>query len=104
STDVLFETFSLLSRPPVVEGDVHVADEDNHRVVVECLGGSSQDGLAILVRKLRTAPAPTRDTMRSYTRSRVHRVDDEGGYLSLSEFISSGPDTSDVPDTWLRLR
>ncbi|KAJ2808348.1 hypothetical protein H4R21_000094 [Coemansia helicoidea] len=103
STDVLFETFALLSRPPVVEGDVEVADHENHRVIVECLGASSQDGLAVLVRKLRTVPAPKRDTMGNYIHSRVHRVDDEGGYVSLAELISSDPDTSDAPEAWSHL-
>ncbi|KAJ2808210.1 hypothetical protein H4R21_000166 [Coemansia helicoidea] len=103
STDVLFETFALLSRPPVVEGDVEVADHENHRVVVECLGASSQDGLAVLVRKLRTVPAPKRDTMGNYIHSRVHRVDDEGAYVSLAELISSDPETSDAPEAWSHL-
>ncbi|KAJ2701699.1 hypothetical protein H4R19_005400, partial [Coemansia spiralis] len=103
STEVLFETFSLLSRPPVVEGDIEVADEDNHRVVVECLGGSSQDGLAILVRKLRTAPAPKRDTAGNYIHSRLHMVEDRSGFIPLSELISSDPDTSDVPEAWSQL-
>ncbi|KAJ2805720.1 hypothetical protein H4R21_001155, partial [Coemansia helicoidea] len=102
STDVLFETFSLLSRPPVVEGDVEVADHENHRVVVECLGASSPDGLAILVRKLRTAPAPRRDSMGNYIHSRIHKVDEECGYVSLAELISSDPDTSDAPEAWSR--
>ncbi|KAJ2770643.1 hypothetical protein IWQ56_002089, partial [Coemansia nantahalensis] len=102
STDVLFETFSLLSRPPVVEGDVEVADHENHRVVVECLGASSPDGLAILVRKLRTAPAPMRDSMGNYIHSRIHKVDEECGYVSLAELISSDPDTSDAPEAWSR--
>ncbi|KAJ2759372.1 hypothetical protein IWQ57_006571, partial [Coemansia nantahalensis] len=104
STDVLFETFSLLSRPPVVEGDVEVADHENHRVVVECLGASSSDGLAVLVRKLRTVPAPRRDSMGNYIHSRIHKVDEECGYVSLAELISSDPDTSDAPEAWSHLR
>ncbi|KAJ2697318.1 hypothetical protein H4R19_005672, partial [Coemansia spiralis] len=61
------------------------------------------DGLAILVRKLRMAPAPKRDSVGNYIHSRTHEVDDEGGYISLAELISSDPDTSDVPDAWSRL-
>ncbi|KAJ1725734.1 hypothetical protein LPJ61_005623, partial [Coemansia biformis] len=79
STDVMFETFSLLQRPPVVVGDVAVADEDNRRVVVECLGASSQDGVVLLASKLHTVTAPKRDTMGNYIHSRVHEIDNEGG-------------------------
>ncbi|KAJ2783782.1 hypothetical protein H4R18_001534 [Coemansia javaensis] len=103
STDVMFETFSLLERPHVIEGDVIVADEDNRRVVVECLGAAVQDGVALLLRKLKTVSAPKRDTMGNYIRTRIHELDEDGGYISLAELISSDPDTSDVP-SWSRLR
>ncbi|KAJ1725975.1 hypothetical protein LPJ61_005508 [Coemansia biformis] len=103
STDVMFETFSLLQYPPVVAGDVAVADEDNLRVVVECLGASSQDGVVLLASKLHTVTAPKRDTMGNYIHSRVHEIDNEGGYISLAELISSDPDTSDAPDAWSQL-
>ncbi|KAJ1789543.1 hypothetical protein LPJ59_005326, partial [Coemansia sp. RSA 2399] len=52
--DVLFETFSLLQRPHVIDGDVVVSDAQNTRVVVECLGANVQDGVALLLRKLRS--------------------------------------------------
>ncbi|KAJ2772802.1 hypothetical protein IWQ56_001230 [Coemansia nantahalensis] len=104
TTDVLFETFSLLSRPPVVEGDVAVGENENTRVVVECLGTAVQDGVALLLRKLRTEPPPKRDSMGNYIHSRVHEVSDEAGYISLSELISSDPDSSDVPVAWAQLR
>ncbi|KAJ2773713.1 hypothetical protein IWQ57_001172 [Coemansia nantahalensis] len=104
TTDVLFETFSLLSRPPVVEGDVAVDDNENTRVVVECVGAGSRDGAALLLAKLRTMPPPKRDSMGNYIHSRVHEVSDEAGYISLSELISSDPDSSDVPAAWAQLR
>ncbi|KAJ2715703.1 hypothetical protein H4R19_001055 [Coemansia spiralis] len=104
TTDVMFETFSLLRRPPIVEGDVDVADDDNPRVVVECLGAASRDGVMLLVRRLHIACAPKRDTAGNYIRTMVHKVDDEdSGYISLAELISSDPDTSDAPDAWSQL-
>ncbi|KAJ2715701.1 hypothetical protein H4R19_001053 [Coemansia spiralis] len=104
TTDVMFETFSLLRRPPVIEGDVDVADADNPRVVVECLGAASRDGVILLVRRLHIACAPKRDTTGNYIRTMVHKVDDEdSGYISLAELISSDPDTSDAPDAWSQL-
>ncbi|KAJ2161542.1 hypothetical protein GGF46_001397 [Coemansia sp. RSA 552] len=99
STDVMFETFSLLHRPHVIDGDVVIADQDNPRVVVECLGAATQDGVVILLRKLRVVPAPKRDTMGNYVRPRYAALDeDDAGYVTLSEFISSDPETSDAPD------
>ncbi|KAJ2076651.1 hypothetical protein H4R24_005582 [Coemansia sp. RSA 988] len=102
STDVLFETFSILQRPDVIEGDVRVEDEDNPRVLVECLGANVTDGVALLMRKLRVTAAPKRDNLGNYIRTKVHEVDDDGGYMSLSEIISSDPESSDAPD-WSRL-
>ncbi|KAJ2161547.1 hypothetical protein GGF46_001402 [Coemansia sp. RSA 552] len=96
STDVLFENFSLLQRPHVIDGDVVIADADNRRVVVECLGAEVKDGVALLLRKLRVVPAPKRDTMGNYIHSKVHEIDD-GGYISLAEMVSSDPETSDAP-------
>ncbi|KAJ1718095.1 hypothetical protein LPJ61_006864, partial [Coemansia biformis] len=85
-------------------GDIVIGDGENPRVVVECVGASVQDGVVLMLRKLRTEPAPKRDTMGNYVHSRVHQVDDEGGYISLSELISTDPDTSDAPDAWARFR
>ncbi|KAJ2611609.1 hypothetical protein H4S08_003076 [Coemansia sp. RSA 1365] len=102
STDVLFETFSILQRPDVIEGDIRVEDENNLRVVVECLGANVTDGVALLMRKLRTTPAPMRDNLGNYMRTKVHEIDEDGGYMSLSEIISSDPDSSDAP-VWSRL-
>ncbi|KAJ2794750.1 hypothetical protein H4S07_006666, partial [Coemansia furcata] len=108
SQDVLFETFSLLQRPHVIDGDVAVADEANTRVVVECLGASVQDGVALLLRRLRTTPPPGRDTLGNYVLNRrsheAHEHDCDAGYLSLNEMISSDPGTSDAPPGWSRLR
>ncbi|KAJ2718466.1 hypothetical protein GGI07_005745 [Coemansia sp. Benny D115] len=105
SPDVMFETFALLSRPPVIEGDVVVPDAQNTRVLVECLGANVQDGVALLLRKLRNVAPPTRDSMGNYVRkSKLHEIDEDGGYMSLSEVISSDPETSSVPEVWSRLR
>ncbi|KAJ1730276.1 hypothetical protein H4S06_004080 [Coemansia sp. BCRC 34490] len=101
--DVLFETFSLLQRPHVIDGDIVVADEDNSRVVVECLGANVQDGVALLLRKLRSQPPPTADGLANYMRPKVHEMDEDGGYMTLSEMISDDPETSDAPE-WSRLR
>ncbi|KAJ2775323.1 hypothetical protein IWQ56_000099 [Coemansia nantahalensis] len=103
SADVLFENFSLLSRPHMIDGDIVISDTDNERVLVECLGAAAQDGIVLLLRKRRTVPAPRRDTMGNYIRSRVHEVDDEQGYISLAELVSSDPETSDAPEAWSRL-
>ncbi|KAJ2808345.1 hypothetical protein H4R21_000091 [Coemansia helicoidea] len=89
TTDVLFETFALLGRPPAVEGDAAVADEDNPRVAVECVGAASRDGVVLLIRRLHAARGPV--------------ADEDCGYASLSELISSDPSTSDAPDAWAQL-
>ncbi|KAJ2849754.1 hypothetical protein IWW36_002402 [Coemansia brasiliensis] len=102
SSDVLFETFSLLQRPHVIEGDVFVSDEENPRVVVEALGANVQDGIAILIRKLKVVPAPKRDSMGNYIHSRVHEISEESGYVSLSELISSDVETTDAGE-WERI-
>ncbi|KAJ2448114.1 hypothetical protein EV183_005588 [Coemansia sp. RSA 2336] len=104
SPDVLFETFALLQRPPVIEGDVAVADADNARVVVECLGASVTDGVALMLRKIRVAPAPKRDTLGNYVHSKVHEIDDNEGYVSLEELISSDCATTDIGEFWSDLR
>ncbi|KAJ2808097.1 hypothetical protein H4R20_001009 [Coemansia guatemalensis] len=101
TTNVLFDTFSLLQKPYVIEGDVQVADKDNRRVVVECLGGAVQDGVVLLVRKLRTRAAPVLNSLGDYVRPLPRESNDENGYVSLEEILSSDPDTSDAP-TWSR--
>ncbi|KAJ2359113.1 hypothetical protein GGF43_000360 [Coemansia sp. RSA 2618] len=104
SPDVLFETFALLQRPRVIEGDVYVADEDNQRVVVECLGASVTDGVALMLRRLRMAPAPKRDSVGNYIHSKAHEIDEKDDHVSLAELISSGCETSDVDELWSQLR
>ncbi|KAJ2354283.1 hypothetical protein GGF43_003288 [Coemansia sp. RSA 2618] len=104
STEVMFETFSLLQRPNVIEGDVFVSDEENQRVIVEALGANVQDGIALLLRKLKVVPAPKRDTMGNYVHSRLHEVTEDNGYMSLNEFISSDPNTSEAGGWWDQLR
>ncbi|KAJ1789542.1 hypothetical protein LPJ59_005325 [Coemansia sp. RSA 2399] len=102
ATDVIFETFSLLQRPNIIDGDIVVTDEQNTRIVVECLGASVSDGMALLLRKLRSEAPPTMDDMGNYLRPKIHEVDEEGGYMTLSEMISDDPETSDAGE-WSRL-
>ncbi|KAJ2549411.1 hypothetical protein EV175_004460, partial [Coemansia sp. RSA 1933] len=100
--DVLFETFSLLQRPHIIDGDIVVSDAQNTRVVVECLGANVRDGMAVLLRKLRSEAPPTMDDMGNYLRPKVHDADQEAGYMTLSEMISDDPETSDAAE-WSRL-
>ncbi|KAJ2312511.1 hypothetical protein IWW51_003764 [Coemansia sp. RSA 2702] len=103
STEVQFETFALLQRPPVIEGDVSIDDGVNMRVVVEALGASVTDGMALMLRRLRVAPAPKRDSVGNYIHSKIHELDDKGGYVSLEELISSDCVTTDVGEFWSEL-
>ncbi|KAJ1800776.1 hypothetical protein LPJ59_000835 [Coemansia sp. RSA 2399] len=102
TTDVLFETFSLLQRPHIIDGDIVVADEQNTRVVVECLGANVQDGMVLLLRKLRSQAPPTMDDMGNYLRPKVLDANEDSGYKTLSEIISDDPETSDAGE-WSRL-
>ncbi|KAJ2869265.1 hypothetical protein GGI22_000369, partial [Coemansia erecta] len=102
TADVLFETFSLLQQPHIIDGDVVVADAQNTRVVVECLGANMQDDMALLLRKLRSQAPPTIDAMGNYVRPKIHELDEDGGYMTLSEIISDDPETSDAGE-WSRL-
>ncbi|KAJ2801235.1 hypothetical protein H4R20_003757 [Coemansia guatemalensis] len=98
TTDVLFETFSLLYRPRLFDDDVAITDEACPRIVVECLGAAVEDGVTLLLRKLYTIPTPTYNCMDSYYYSKMREHYDDSGYMSLSEIISSDPETTDVPD------
>ncbi|PIA19788.1 hypothetical protein COEREDRAFT_79053 [Coemansia reversa NRRL 1564] len=98
TTEVLFETFSLLYRPRLIDDVVAFPDEENPRIIVECLGAAVEDGVTLLLRKLYMVPAPTHNWNSSYYYSRMREHYDNSGYMSLSEAISSDPDTSDVPD------
>ncbi|KAJ2773503.1 hypothetical protein IWQ56_000967 [Coemansia nantahalensis] len=100
SCEVQFETFSLLSRPPVIDGDVFVADEENERVVVECLGAAVTDGVALFLRKIAVVPAPKRDSLGHYVRAPVPKQDSEPCYGPLLDLLSSDPDTSEVRESW----
>ncbi|KAJ2824496.1 hypothetical protein IWW50_003307, partial [Coemansia erecta] len=44
TADVQFETFSMLQRPHVIDGNVVASDEENKRVMVECLASAVPDG------------------------------------------------------------
>ncbi|KAJ2499910.1 hypothetical protein GGH96_003168 [Coemansia sp. RSA 1972] len=103
SDDVLFETFSLLQRPHVIEGDIFVSDEENRRVVVECMGAAVNDGVAILMRKLRVQPAPKKDKLGNYIRP-VQDSSSDKDELSLLDLLSTEPETTDVQDCWSQLR
>ncbi|KAJ1718332.1 hypothetical protein LPJ61_006687, partial [Coemansia biformis] len=100
TTDVQCETFSLLKHPHIIDGDIFVADEENPRIVVEALGAAVDDGVVFMIRKLRTIPPPKRGSMGDYVHAWAPEADNEGGYLSLAEMISSDPDTSDAPGLW----
>ncbi|KAJ2773505.1 hypothetical protein IWQ56_000969 [Coemansia nantahalensis] len=100
SCEVQFETFSLLSRPPVIDGDVNIADEENERVIVECLGAAVTDGVTLLLRKIAVVPAPKHDNLGHYVHPPAPKQDSESSYRSLFDLLSSDPDTSEVPDSW----
>ncbi|KAJ1859038.1 Myocyte-specific enhancer factor 2D [Coemansia sp. RSA 638] len=99
-TDVKFERFSLLYQPHVIDGDIVVSDEDNRRVVVECLGSAVKDGVVLLLRKLCVAPPPKRDTMGNFIRASITPESDGDDGLSLFDLLSDDPNTTDAPDCW----
>ncbi|KAJ2849753.1 hypothetical protein IWW36_002401 [Coemansia brasiliensis] len=103
SHDVLFETFSLLQRPHVIEGDIFVSDEKNMRVVVECMGAAVNDGVAILMRMLRTVLPPQRDRLGNYIHAPA-ASDSDKDEMSLLDLLSTDPGTSDAPECWSHLR
>ncbi|KAJ1955922.1 hypothetical protein EC988_001618 [Linderina pennispora] len=57
-------------------------------IKVELLGAISDDGVVLLCQKVRNQ------------RQSQGGADDELGYMSLSEIISSDPDSSDFPEEW----
>ncbi|KAJ2310750.1 hypothetical protein IWW52_005325 [Coemansia sp. RSA 2704] len=103
SNSVMFDTFALLKHPHIIDGDIFVGDEENPRIIVECLGAAADDGIALLLRHLRTAPAPKRDTLGNYIRSVTMEIDKESGYQTLADLISSDAETSDAADEWSQL-
>ncbi|KAJ2800380.1 hypothetical protein H4R20_004085 [Coemansia guatemalensis] len=103
STDVLFENFALIKHPHIIEGDIFVRDEENPRVVVECLGAASDDGVAILLRRLREVPAPKRDNLGNYIHTSIYSNNNgDDNSTSLFDMISSDPETTDLPG-WSRV-
>ncbi|KAJ2806474.1 hypothetical protein H4R20_001675 [Coemansia guatemalensis] len=103
STDVLFENFALIKHPHIIEGDIFVCDEENPRVVVECLGAAVDDGVAILLRRLREVPAPKRDNLGNYIHSSIYpNGNGKDDLPSLFDMISSDPETTDLPG-WSRV-
>ncbi|KAJ1943823.1 hypothetical protein FBU59_002788 [Linderina macrospora] len=63
---------------------------DPETIKVELLGAISDDGVVLLCQKVRDQ------------RQTQSGADDELGYMSLSEIISSDPDSSDFPEEWSR--
>ncbi|KAJ2830590.1 hypothetical protein IWW50_000184 [Coemansia erecta] len=102
SMDILFEPFSLLAKPHVIDGDIVVGDEENQRVVVECLGAGVQDGVAILIRKLRVIPPPKKDKLGNYINTGIGS-DSDKEHVSLFELLSTDPETSDAGEGWAQL-
>ncbi|PIA19792.1 hypothetical protein COEREDRAFT_79056 [Coemansia reversa NRRL 1564] len=102
SADVQFRNFALVKHPHIIEGDIFVHDADNPRIVVECLAAAVDDGVVLMLRKLRVTPPPKRDNAGNYIHSSVYKMDDDADYMSLSELISTDPETSDAPE-WSRV-
>ncbi|KAJ2807110.1 hypothetical protein H4R20_001419 [Coemansia guatemalensis] len=98
SSEVQFKTFALVKHPHIIDGDIFVRDEDNPRIVVECLAAAVDDGVVLLLRRLRVAPPPKKDNVGNYIHSGIYKIDEDAGYISLSELISSDPETSDAPE------
>ncbi|KAJ2544401.1 hypothetical protein GGH12_001447 [Coemansia sp. RSA 1822] len=92
-----------LQRPHVIEGDVFVNDEENMWVVVECMGAAVNDGVAILMCKLQVQLAPKKDKLGNYIRP-VQEPGSDQDELSLLDFLSTEPETTDVQDCWSQLR
>ncbi|KAJ2845756.1 hypothetical protein IWW36_004654 [Coemansia brasiliensis] len=103
SADVMFDTFALLKHPHIIEGDIFVAEEKNPRVIVECLGAASMDGIALLLRRISVEPPPTKGQLGTYIQSAIRKQDEDSGYCTLADIISSGVDTSDAASEWCHL-
>ncbi|KAJ2307912.1 hypothetical protein IWW55_000725 [Coemansia sp. RSA 2706] len=103
SNSVMFDTFALLKHPRIIDGDIFVGDEENPRIIVECLGAAADDGIALLLRCLRVEPAPRRNTMGNYIQSTPLEIDKGSGYQTLADIISSDAETSAAPDEWSQL-
>ncbi|KAJ2593399.1 hypothetical protein IWW49_000520 [Coemansia sp. RSA 1797] len=99
SPNVLFEKFSLLQRPHIIDGDIRVADARNTRIIVESLGAAAQDGVLLLLRKVGEKQPPTMGTTGNYLHAKVCSEDGRG-YVSLAELISSDCETTDIGDIW----
>ncbi|KAJ2614854.1 hypothetical protein H4S08_001506 [Coemansia sp. RSA 1365] len=98
TTEVQFKNFALVKHPHIIEGDIFIHDSDNPRIVVECLAAAVDDGVVLLLRKLRVTPPPKKDNVGNYIHSGIYRIDNEPGYMSLSELISTDPETSEAPE------
>ncbi|KAJ2312510.1 hypothetical protein IWW52_004833 [Coemansia sp. RSA 2704] len=99
SNEVMFGEFALLQRPHIIEGDIFVSDQENPRVVVEAVGAAVNDGVAILMRKVRTQAAPKRDKLGNYIRPEID-TESEKDEISLFDLLSTEPETSDAPESW----
>ncbi|KAJ1838659.1 hypothetical protein LPJ70_005373 [Coemansia sp. RSA 2708] len=101
-TDIVCTTFSLLFRPHIIDGDVVVGDEANQRVVVEILAAASNDGMILLLRKLKVMPPPRKDNLGNYIRAQIDSRDDKDD-SSLLELVSTDLETSDADCGWSQL-
>ncbi|KAI8323647.1 hypothetical protein GQ54DRAFT_257864 [Martensiomyces pterosporus] len=85
---------------PTSGGSSHAPTSD--RVEVELVGAQSDDGAVLLCRKVTVCPPA--GPGRGLRGGRIPAGgDDDGGcdgYLSLSEILSSDPETSDCPSLW----
>ncbi|KAJ2614856.1 hypothetical protein H4S08_001508 [Coemansia sp. RSA 1365] len=98
SAEVQFRNFALVKHPHIIEGDIFVHDADNPRIVVECLAAAVDDGVVLMLRKLRVTPPPKKDNVGNYIHSSVYKMDDNADYMSLFDLISTDPETSDAPE------
>ncbi|KAJ2385758.1 hypothetical protein H4S02_004178 [Coemansia sp. RSA 2611] len=97
----MFDTFALVKHPHIIDGDIFVGDEENPRIIVECLGAAADDGVVLLLRHMRTAPAPKRDTLESHIQRAPLDINMEDGYQTLADLISSDGETSEAAGEWL---
>ncbi|KAJ1832554.1 hypothetical protein LPJ63_003446 [Coemansia sp. RSA 2711] len=100
SSEIQFHKFSLLFRPCVIDGDVFVSDEENPRVIVDCMGSAVEDGVVLLVRRIRMTGAPSRRNLGAHLHARIDASADSEEDMSFFEMLSSEPDTSDANESW----
>ncbi|KAJ2365664.1 hypothetical protein H4S01_003121 [Coemansia sp. RSA 2610] len=95
----MFDTFALVKHPHI-DSDIFVSDEENPRIIVECLGAAADDGVVLLLRHMRTTPAPKRNTLERHIQRAPLDINMEDGYQTLADLISSDGETSEVAGEW----